>query len=165
MHQVNDAHEDLFRRLEQLNEIGAALSSERDIGRLLEKILVAAKTITGADAGTLYRMTEDRRALHFEIVSNDTLGLAPGSVSGFPDLPLYTPEGIPNKKLVAVCAVLEERTINIADAYAEAGFDFSGTCLFDVRTGYRSHSFLTVPMKNHENEIIGVFQLIKALVQ
>ncbi|MFN3883437.1 MAG: HD domain-containing phosphohydrolase [Rhodocyclaceae bacterium] len=159
---MNDASEDLFRRLEQLNEIGAALSSERDIGRLLEKILAAAKSITHADAGTLYRVTDDKRALHFEIVCNDTLGLAPGSISGFPDLPLYTPEGAANKKLVAFCAVLEDRTINIADAYGEAGFDFSGTRAFDECTGYRSRSFLTVPMKNHEGEIIGVLQLINA---
>jgi hypothetical protein len=54
---------DLFRRLEQLNSIGAALSKERDTNRLLETILIAAKTITHADGGTLYRMTDDRRAL------------------------------------------------------------------------------------------------------
>ena len=60
-----DSMEELFRRLEQLNEIGAALSSEREIGRLLEKILLAAKTITQADGGTLYRVTEDRHALRF----------------------------------------------------------------------------------------------------
>ena len=51
----------LFRRLEQLNGIGAALSRERDIERLLENILEAAKTITGADGGTLYSVTEDAR--------------------------------------------------------------------------------------------------------
>ncbi|MEW6512874.1 MAG: HD domain-containing phosphohydrolase [Pseudomonadota bacterium] len=157
-----DTPEELFRRLEQLNEIGAALSSERDIARLLEKILLAAKAITHADAGTLYRVTEDRSALHFEIVCNDTLAIAPGSAAGFPDLPLHTPAGAPNKKLVAVCAVLEDRTINIADAYAEAGFDFSGTRAFDMRTGYRSQSFLTVPMKNHEGTIIGILQLINS---
>lgn len=158
-----DSPEELFRRLEQLNAIGAALSSERNLSRLLEQILVAAKTITHADGGTLYRMTEDRSALRFEIVCNDTLGIAPGSSpAGFRDLPLHGPGGTPNKALVAVCAVLEDRTINIADAYAEAGFDFSGTRAFDARTGYRSQSFLTVPMKNHEGSIIGVLQLINS---
>ena len=158
-----DTLEKLFHRLERLNAIGAALSSERNLPRLLEQILVAAKTITHADAGTLYRVTEDRRALRFEIVCNDTLGLAPGgSPAGFADLPLHTPEGVPNKKLVAVCAVLEDRTINVADAYAEAGFDFSGTRAFDARSGYRSESFLTVPMRNHEGSIIGVLQIINA---
>lgn len=162
-----DSMDDLFRRLEQLNEIGAALSSERDIDRLLEKILIAAKTITHADGGTLYRMTEDGRALRFEIVRNDSLGIALGGSSGnpigFPDLPLQREDGAPNDSLVAAYAAIHDRTVNIADAYSEAGFDFSGTRKFDERTGYRSQSFLTVPMKNHENAIIGVLQLINSL--
>ena len=49
-----DTLEQLFRRLEQLNDIGASLSSERNVDRLLEKILLAAKAITHADGGTLY---------------------------------------------------------------------------------------------------------------
>jgi HD-GYP domain-containing protein (c-di-GMP phosphodiesterase class II) len=57
---------------------------------------------------------------------------------------------------------LHDQTINIADAYTEQGFDFTGTKNFDKKTGYRSKSFLTIPMKNHENEIIGVLQLINA---
>ncbi len=159
--------DDLFKRLEQLNEVGAALSSERDIDRLLEKILVAAKDITHADGGTLYRMTENGRALRFEIVRNDTLGIALGGSSGnpinFPDLPLKDEQGQPNNAMVAAYAAINDKTVNIADAYSEAGFDFSGTRKFDERTGYRSQSFLTVPMKNHENEIIGVLQLINSL--
>lgn len=162
-----ESNDDLFKRLEQLNEIGAALSSERDIHRLLEKILVAAKDITHADGGTLYRITEDGQALRFEIVRNDTLGIALGGSSGtpinFPDLPLKDERGQPNNAMVAAYAAINDKTVNIADAYSEAGFDFSGTRKFDERTGYRSQSFLTVPMKNHENEIIGVLQLINAL--
>lgn len=161
-----DSMGDLFARLEQLNEIGAALSSERDIERLLEKILLAAKTITHADGGTLYRLTEDGLGLRFEIVHNDTLGIALGGTSGcpidYPDLPLTTARGQPNNSMVAVHAALSGQTVNIADAYVEAGFDFSGTRDFDARTGYRSCSFLTVPMKNHEGTMIGVLQLINA---
>lgn len=159
--------DDLLRRLEQLNEIGAALSNERDINRLLEMILLAAKGITHADGGTLYRVTEDGSALRFEIVSNATLNIALGGTSGnpieFPDLPLHDAAGAPNNSMVAAYAAITGRTVNIADAYSEAGFDFSGTRQFDARTGYRSCSFLTVPLRNHENTIIGVLQLINAL--
>jgi len=164
-----DSVEDLFRRLEQLNAIGAALSKERDINRLLENILVAAKTITHADGGTLYRITEDGQALRFEIVRTDSLHIALGGTTGkpitFPDLPLHDEAGKPNNFLVAAYAALHDATVNVADAYTEAGFDFSGTRKFDQRTGYRSQSFLTVPLKNHENEIIGVLQLINAIHQ
>ncbi len=158
--------DDLFRRLEQLNAVGASLSQERDINRLLENILVAAKTITHADGGTLYRVTEDGQALRFEIVRTDSLRIAFGGTTGnpitFPNLPLHDAAGSANNSLVAAYAALHDETVNIADAYTEAGFDFSGTRKFDERTGYRSQSFLTVPMKNHENEIIGVLQLINA---
>ncbi len=158
---------ELFRRLEQLNQIGAALSRERDIERLLENILEAAKTLTGADAGTLYSMTPDGGALRFEIMRTDSLGIRQGGTTGqrvgLPDLPLRRADGSPNDALVAAHAAIHERTVNIADVYAEAGFDFSGTRAFDQRTGYRSQSFLTVPMKNHEGAVIGVLQLINAI--
>ena len=156
----------LFRRLEQLNGIGAALSRERDIDRLLENILEAAKTITGADGGTLYSVTDDQSALKFEILRTDSLGISLGGTTGkpidLPLLPLRTADGGPNDSLVAAHAAIHDRTVNIADAYSAAGFDFSGTRAFDQRTGYRSQSFLTVPMKNHDLELIGVLQLINA---
>jgi HD-GYP domain-containing protein (c-di-GMP phosphodiesterase class II) len=161
-----DNPSDLFRRLEKLNAIGAALSKERDINRLLETILIAAKTITHADGGTLYRMTEDGKALRFEILRTDSLDIAMGGTTGnvinFPNLPLSRESGEANDSMVAAYAAIHDKTVNIADAYTEAGFDFSGTRSFDERTGYRSQSFLTVPMKNHEGEIIGVLQLINA---
>lgn len=158
--------DDLLQRLEQLNEIGTALSRERDITRLLDSILVAAKSITHADAGTLYRMTDDGAALRFEIIQTASLNMAMGGISGrpidFPDLPLRDTHGLPNDSLVAAYSALHSQTVNIADAYTAANFDFSGTRRFDERTGYRSQSFLTVPMKDHEGDVIGVLQLINA---
>ncbi|HVJ10746.1 MAG TPA: GAF domain-containing protein, partial [Burkholderiales bacterium] len=156
--------EDLGQRLEQLNLIGASLSAERDINRLLELILTAAKTITRADGGSLYRVTEDK-ALRFEIVRTSSLRYYLGGTSGNP-VPFYPiqlyRDGAPNHSMVAAHAALTGKTVNIADAYTADGFDFSGTRAFDSKTGYRSKSFLTVPMRNHEHETIGVLQLINA---
>lgn len=158
---------DLFLRLERLNNIGVSLSKERDINRLLESILVAAKSITHADGGTLYRVTEDGSALRFEILRTDSLDIKMGGTSGvpinFPNLPLTNETGGPNDSAVAAYAAIHSQTVNIADAYTEPNFDFTGTRRFDARTGYRSQSFLTVPMKNHEGEVIGVLQLLNAL--
>ena len=161
-----DSVDDLLRRLEQLNDIGTSLSKERDITRLLETILLAAKKITNADGGTLYRMLDDQQSLRFEILRTDSLRIAMGGTSGnpisFPNLPLVDEHGAPNDSLVAAYAAIHHQTVNIADAYTEPNFDFSGTRRFDERTGYRSQSFLTVPMRNHEGEVIGVLQLINA---
>src|SRR5690606_23344704 len=123
-----------------------------------EDILLAAKDITRADGGTLYLMNEAHTHLRFEIMRTDSLGIALGGTTGkpvtLPELPLLDARGEPNNALVAAYAAINEATVNIADAYSEAGFDFSGTRSFDARTGYRSRSFLTVPMKNHDDEII-----------
>lgn len=156
----------LLKRLERLNAIGIALSAERDAARLLEMILLGAKEITGADGGTLYTVTDDHK-LRFEIMRTDSLGIALGGTTGkeipFAPLPLYGEDGTPNNNMVAAYSVLHDCTVNIEDAYEAEGFDFSGTRKFDEKTGYRSKSFLTIPMKNHENEIIGVLQLLNAL--
>lgn len=72
-------------------------------------------------------------------------------------------DGAPNDRMAAVHAVLHDTTVVIDDAYDSTNFDFSGTRAFDRRTGYRSRSFLTVPLKNHVGEIIGVLQLINAI--
>ncbi|HJS36994.1 MAG TPA: HD domain-containing phosphohydrolase [Burkholderiales bacterium] len=159
------APDDLVQRLEQLHAIGASLSAERDIHRLLESILTAAKTITRADGGTLYRLTEDG-TLRFEIVRTSSLQYYLGGTTGTP-VPFYPihlkdKDGKPNHSMVAAYAALTGQTVNIADAYTADGFDFTGTRNFDKKTGYRSKSFLTVPMANHEREIIGVLQLINA---
>jgi HD-GYP domain-containing protein (c-di-GMP phosphodiesterase class II) len=160
--------EDLFRRLEQLNEIGAALSQEKNIDHLLEKILVAAKAITRADGGTLYVLepSDEGPQLRFAIMRNESLGIAMGGTTGSPipfyPVHLYGKDGKPNNQMVAAYAALTGKTVNIADAYTAEGFDFSGTRNFDRKTGYRSKAFLTVPMKNHEGEIIGVLQLINS---
>jgi HD-GYP domain-containing protein (c-di-GMP phosphodiesterase class II) len=151
-------------KLEYLNAIGIALSQERDINKLLETILIAAKNLTHADGGTLYRLMGDK--LQFEILRTDSLSIAMGGSSGNPvpfyPIPLHDKDGKPNYTMIAAYAALTHKTVNVADAYTEEGFDFSGTRNFDKRTGYRSTSFLTVPMKNHEGDIIGVLQLLNA---
>ncbi len=154
-----------LENIARLNRIGVALSSERDSKRLLEMILLGAKEITNADGGTLYTVTDDNR-LKFEIMRTDSLNIAMGGTTGkdipFPALPIYKEDGTPNTNMVAAYTVINDKPVNIVDAYEEEGFDFSGTRKFDANTGYRSQSFLTIPMKNHENEIIGVLQLLNA---
>lgn len=155
----------LLERIEKLTEIGIALSAEKDTLRLLEMILLGAKELTNADGGTLYSVQEDN-TVKMEIMRTDSLDFAMGGTTGkpipFPPIPLYDEHGKPNLQMVVTNAVLNDRTVNIPDAYDAEGFDFSGTKQFDANTGYRSTSFLTMPLKNHEGDIIGVLQLLNA---
>ncbi len=157
---------DLLNRLKKLNAIGIALSSEKNSKRLLERILEAAKTLTYADGGTLYSYNKEQDALTFEIMMTETLNIRKGGTSGetinLPPIPLHDEQGHANMHMVAACAAITESTINIPDAYQETRFEFSGMRKFDAAMNYRSVSFLTVPMKDYQNEIIGVLQLINA---
>ncbi|MEQ5776903.1 GAF domain-containing protein [Thalassospira sp. NFXS8] len=153
-------------QLAKLVDLGIALSAEHDRGALNQKILQAARDFTNADGGSLYLINEDESELHFRIMANDTLDryVADGDQQQypFPPLPLYLPDGTPNHQNIASYVALSGETINIVDAYAADGFDFSGTRRFDAATGYRSQSFLTVPLKSARGRVIGVLQLINA---
>ncbi len=145
--------------------IGLALSAEKNIVKLMERILQEAKDMVNADAGTLYIRTPDNE-LKFEILLNDTLDIVQGGNSGneitLPPVPMYLDDEVPNTKNVASCAAVTGNTIVIDDAYETDEFDFSGTKEFDRFTGYRSKSFLTVPLKNHHEEVMAVLQLLNA---
>ena len=155
----------LEERIRRLNEIGIALSTEKDTNKLFELILEEAKNITNADGRTLY-MVDDKGNLKFEIMRNDSMNTVLGGTSGvkipFPPVSKYFEDGEPNLSNVCAYSAITGETINIQDAYEEKGYDFSGAKAYDKSSGYRSKSFLTMPLKNHENEIIGVMQLINA---
>lgn len=157
---------DIALRLEQLTELSVELSTNHDTPLLLEKILKAAKSMTHADGGTLYRISADRRNLCFHISMNDTLGMYQGGSSGhsidIPDIPLVTATGSRNMGAVAAYAANSGVSVNIPDVYQVDVFNFSGMRKFDQQYGYHSQSFLTVPMLDHENEVTGVLQLINA---
>ncbi len=162
------------RDLERLYRVGVALSAEQNKDRLVELILLEAKELTRADGGTLYLSIDndavdghgDATHLRFAILRNDTLGVARGGTTGEPidlyPVPLFGADGKPNHKNVASYCATTKSSVNIADAYSEPGFDFAGTKAFDEKTGYRSQSFLTIPMLNNESRVIGVLQLINA---
>ena len=158
--------DDRENRYQRLIRTGIALSAERNHKRLIEIILLEAKEMSRAEGGTVYLLTEDGNDLRFVIMHNDVLGIALGGTTGndipFAPLRLRDDAGTPNHRNVATHAALSGRTVVIDDAYEVGEFDFGGTREFDARTGYRSTSFLAVPLKNHLGEVVGVVQLINA---
>lgn len=158
----------LEQQVRRLNQIGIALSAEHDKLQLLELILSSARELTSADAGTLYLLDEHAQCLQFALVQNDQLEIYLGGhqqpgVELFKPIALYLDNGQPNEQLVVAWSVLHQQTIRIADAYDHNSFDFSGTRTFDQQSGYRSRSFLTVPLVNHEGEVFAALQLINKL--
>lgn len=154
-------------RLQTLIELNIAIAAEKSIDRLSELILSGARQLSHADGGSLYLVNESRDALDFQIVLNETLGFAQGGTSEnavtLPSVVLYDEQGNPNEHNVVTHTFHSGNTVNIDDAYDATGFDFSGTRQFDRVNGYRSQSFLTVPLKPRGAGIIGAMQLINSI--
>jgi HD-GYP domain-containing protein (c-di-GMP phosphodiesterase class II) len=154
-------------QIRRLNQIGTALSAEKNLDRLLEMIVDEARGFTNADGGTLYIMSDDEEELHFAIVQNTSLNVRMGGTGGkitWPSVKLNNLDGSPNHANVSAYAAITGQVVNISDVYHAEGFNFEGTRKFDAETGYRSKSMLVVPMRNHENDIIGVLQLLNAQI-
>ena len=159
--------EQIAQRLEQLTELSVALSATHDVPLLLEQILGAAKSMTNADGGTLYRVSSDQRSLAFHLSVNDTLNMVQGGLHGtpitLPNIPLYDQYGNKNVNSVAAYAANLRNSVNIQDVYQTELFNFSEMRKFDEMHNYHCKSLMTVAMQDHEGELIGVLQLINAL--
>ena len=149
--------------IDQLNDIGSLLSTEKNLDVLMEKILITAKKLTNCDAGTFYLVDEDEQSLQFTVVQTDSLNIKMGGTAEqihWPNLKLYNEDGTKNRTNISVNSVLNDELINVVDVYKDTKYNFEGAKSFDEVTFYRTTSMLVVPMKDHENDIIGVLQLI-----
>lgn len=155
--------------MEQSSDLLVRLASEKNLSQLMNRILTEARNLTGAEGGTFYRIVDEGldAKLVFSVVQNPALGIESlileESDSGWAPINLYDNEK-PNYKNVASFVAIKGKPVNIEDAYTTDSFDFSGTRQFDKTKGYRSQSFLTIPLLNHEDYVIGVIQLINARV-
>ncbi|MBF9018226.1 MULTISPECIES: HD domain-containing phosphohydrolase [unclassified Oceanispirochaeta] len=171
-----DANNELKNKVDFLKEseggykafadIGLALSTEKNVDKLMELILDEARKLTRADGGTLYLYNEEDDCLEFSILHNETMGSRLGGTSGnpvtLPPVPLSKEDGTPNKSNASSHAAITGEIINIHDVYKAENFDFSGTQTYDRLNNYHSKSMLVIPMKNMSGLLIGVIQLINA---
>jgi HD-GYP domain-containing protein (c-di-GMP phosphodiesterase class II) len=155
--QLDEAVSQKTQDLHELNKIGVALSAERDINKLLDLILFKCREITAADAGSLYlvKRGKDHQSgeddyLSFELAQNASVAFS------------FEKKKVPlDDTSVAGYAALTGKVVNVTDAYnPPAGSPFKVSRAFDEKSGYKSRSMLVVPMRDHQDEIIGVVQLI-----
>lgn len=156
-----------IEHIQKLAQIGLALSGQKNINTLLDMIVDEARTLSSADAGTLYIVDQKTHSLRFAILQNDSMNIRKGGAGAelsddMPNVPLADEQGNPNHANVSSYVALTGKSVNIADVYEAGEFDFSGTQRYDTATGYRCKSMLVMPLKNHEDKIIGVLQLLNA---
>jgi HD-GYP domain-containing protein (c-di-GMP phosphodiesterase class II) len=142
------------KEVAELTRIGVALATERDYNALLDMILSQARGITSSDAGSLYLVepTENEiRRLRFKLSQN----------SSRPEIP-FAEFTIPiDRTSIAGYVASTGEPLVIDDAYFLApDVQYSINRSFDEKYGYRTKSMLTIPMKDHKEEVIGVLQLI-----
>jgi len=147
--------------VKKLFEINMALSQEKNIYALVDNIVLLTRSFTHADAGTLY--LREGSKLYFKVVQTGSLNINLGGKNGdidWPPVELENEDGTKNFTNVSAVATITGKTIVIDDCYNEKHFDFSGTKKFDKLNGYRTKSMIVIPLKDFDNDVIGVIQLI-----
>jgi putative two-component system response regulator len=154
LHQIS-----IKQQIEKLNNIGIALSSEHNVEKLLDQIISQALVLARCDAGSIYIKKGD--VLAFEVARNNTLKQRLGD--GYEDtyFKKYTFPITKNRISGYVAATGD--ILNIPDAYGIQGKEYTFTDDIDRRTNYVTKSMVVAPMKDHDNEILGVLQLINCL--
>jgi len=155
--------EEQAREISELTAIGKALGTGKDISVLLEMILSIARRFTKADGGTLYLVDHKNQQLNFHVIHNDSLNMKQqGDSINLPGVPLYNDDHMPNLSNVSSYVFHTGKIVNIDDVYKAKKFQFKGTKKFDEALHYKSKSMVVIPMRNHEDDIIGILQLINS---
>ncbi|WP_243467553.1 GAF domain-containing sensor histidine kinase [Acetivibrio straminisolvens] len=150
--------------VKEFYEIGKSLSSEKDAVKLLDMIITSSINLTSSDAGTIYLVIDKNtyswtsvkdgdykdKILKFVIAKNMSI-----------DINLEAFTSPISRESIFGYSVITGKTIKIDDAYKlNPNLEYRHNNGFDTHTGYITKSILTIPMKNHENSILGVIQLI-----
>ncbi len=166
VHCINELTEQQVSHIRSLTHIGKSLSSETDLNKIFDMILEEAIEFTNADGATVYKVTDDGRHLAFEIVYTGSLNLRMGGTHGkvnWPMIPLYNEDDSPRLSHIVTSVYHSKSDLCFDDVYETTEYDISGTKKTDQAHGYRCKSMLTIPLKNHEDEVLGVIQIINAM--
>lgn len=162
---LDNSYDMLTNANQKLLDIGYKITSQKDFTKILETILLGAKELSNSDGGTLYLYNEKDDTLEFKIATNDTLKIHNCDINWKP-LSIYSEDkSTINVKNVAVVSAMKDKLINIPDVYKSTEFDFSGAKAFDENQNYQTKSMLVIPMKNKDDELVGVIQLINKQIE
>ncbi|HEX2947105.1 MAG TPA: GAF domain-containing sensor histidine kinase [Clostridia bacterium] len=150
--------------LKEFNGIGISLSSEKDTLKLFEKIINSSIKLTSADAGTIYIVVDKKSGDWSHIRNGSTQGkLLKFAITRNTSLEISLQDfAVPvSKKSIFGYTVISGESLRINDAYIIGDeVEYKHDKSFDLNTGYRTKSVLSIPMKNRDNDITGVIQLI-----
>ncbi|MCI8308020.1 MAG: GAF domain-containing protein [Lachnospiraceae bacterium] len=145
-------------------EVGIALTSEKDKGKIFDIIVEKCMSITHCHACVLYLHEKDSLVLEYVVTYKGELK-TPGSESAGADKDSNFQLNIgeeDNVKNIVVYTAISGDSVNIDDIYSVDRFDFSLEKQYDRANGYRTRSMLVIPLKDNSDEVIGVLQMVNA---
>ncbi len=164
---ITSIADEQLMHIKRLTRIGESLSSETDLDKIFDMILEEGIEFTNADAATIYKVSEDGLYLEFEILYNATLNILQGGsrnpTNWASKIPLYTSDGEPSLSYIVTSVYHKKNSLCFDDVYETKDYNICGTIDFDTKSNYRCKSMLTIPLKNHEDEVLGVIQFINAM--
>jgi GAF domain-containing protein len=146
------------QKLNTVMRLGAELTEVKDVDVLLERILLEARQLTNADAGSIY--IKETGKLKFSYTQNDTQQkkLPPGMKLIYATFSIRI-----NNQTISGYVANTGEALNVPDAYKlTSGLPYSFSSSYDDLSGYRTQSMLTYPLKTNRGGTIGVLQLINA---
>ena len=152
--------------LKSIIKVDTELIQIQDLDLLLERILLEARKVLHADAGTIYVKETveeegekvDKLAMKYSQNDTSQRELPPGQKL------IYSVFSVPisDKTISGYCA-LKQEVVNVPDVYnLPPGVPYSFGKNYDQISGYKTTSMLTVPLKTAEGRLLGVIQIINA---
>jgi len=166
LQQLNEIIGKQRKHIKQLIHIGESLSAKNSLVNIFILILDEAMDYANADGGTIYVISNDKKHLDFKLTYNKSLGLKMGNVDSpvtWPSISLFNKDDSPNMNYMVSYVYHTKESKTFEDVYEQDLFDNSGTQKYDKRNKYRSKSMAAIPLINHEDEVMGVIQLINAM--
>jgi sigma-54-dependent transcriptional regulator len=143
--------------VDELIQLTSSLATERNLERLLGSIISTATRLTRAEAGRVLVLDRTMRQMHCLVSRSHDGSVGSGNVDV---IQIYTEEHRYNLTDANVFAVVTGRIVNLPDIYRYCGYDFSSTFRDDQRSGYKTRSFVAVPLRSVDGTMLGVLQLI-----
>jgi len=145
--------------VQEIIRIDSELNKIRDYDLLLDRVLLEARKVVNADAGSIYVKEND--VISIKYAQNDTKqrSLPPGEKQAYPHFSIPI-----NERTISGYVAMTGELVNIPDVYnIPASMPFSYNTSFDLKSGYKTTSMLTVPLKSQSNTVLGVIQIINRM--
>jgi sigma-54-dependent transcriptional regulator len=143
--------------IDELIHLTSKLATERNLERLLGAIVSTATRLTNAEAGRVFALDRSMRHMHCLVSQEQDGSFGTGN---FQPVRIYEEGDRYNLTDASVFAAVTGRIVKLPDVYRYTGYDFTSTFQSDRKTGYKTTSFVAVPLSSVDGTTLGVLQLV-----